>query len=794
MYEKVEDLPWAQDSITGIEHDAIEWLYWLSGERWRATVSLIALPWIQDSITETERDALEWLFWLADEDREAYEEAIERPFLETLEADDVLTIRRMTGRESVSYMGRLRSSHPAIAKLIEDLPWTQAPNTETELDAIEWLYRLAREAQDAAATVAALTWVQDGITHAERSAIKELYWLTIQETTRNTANLEAVLLFPWVQDGITTTEVEFLDFLESLDDGYEKVAAQVIAFPWPQDNITGTELKAVKELYWLTWQENEGRNADNLQAILRFPWVQDNITATEAEFLDFLEALDDNHEKLAAKVIAFPWAQDAITATESNTVRYLHYLNYDNPGAAAQVIAMPFLKSLEPDDVLAIRGMERLDDKGRLSVLLDHPTLRNGITDAQTTIVTAASIPRDDEEIRRMLNPGYADIETVSSGTKLTPNLKISIVRTGTQSQPSTMKAVLNAVEFAEEAMQLPLPVSHVILVLNDKAFPEGYGGANFGFALAYNPEREQRQEDYDKHILQSAFVHEVAHYYWGEQADWFEEGIADTFEYMYGVEIGISPGLLERPQRRNCEAHDLEMLTEQDPDQEDLDQFRCNYFLGQSLFLELLENLGTNKFNERLRQLYRLSLVAKEADETPGIAEVRQAFHDQISIVEKHWSGNLNAPENRPFDEGMYRRSHDLIQWDQYPIFDGDSITLKGTLLGDAVLSSETIEQARKGGFPNFTLYNADEPRFVGTIFPPLDNDRHWTLDDPGDTTAIEYKLDDRKFTIKFRLRQGLSSPSDYVVIIWGFQDESRAPFFREKVDILGYARIRVE
>ena len=54
VYEKVEELPWVQDSVAGIEHDAIEWLYWLADARRSATVSLLALPWLQDSITETE--------------------------------------------------------------------------------------------------------------------------------------------------------------------------------------------------------------------------------------------------------------------------------------------------------------------------------------------------------------------------------------------------------------------------------------------------------------------------------------------------------------------------------------------------------------------------------------------------------------------------------------------------------------------------------------------------------------------------------------------------------------------
>ena len=793
MYEKVEELPWVQDLITGIERDAIEWLYWLSGERWRATVSLIALPWMQDSITETELDALEWLFWLADEDWEAYEEAIDRPFLETLEADDVLTIRRMTGRESVSYLGRLRSSYPAVAKLIEDLPWTQSPSTETELDAIEWLYWMSGEDQDAAATVAALLWVQDGITHTERSAISQLYWLTIQENTRNTTNLEAVLRFPWIQDNITATEEEFLDFLENLDDDNEEAAAKVIAFPWSQDNITEKERDALKWLSWLSYDSEKAA-----AGLIAMAWFQDGITDTERDAVNYIYWLndedDENGKAVMEAVLAFPWIQDGITETEAEAIDQIESLDDRSEKAAAVITAMPFLESLEEEDVLAIRGMNSMAYDGLLSGLLAHPRLRNGITDAQTTLVTAVGTVWDAEEIRRMLNPGYADIETLSKGTELTPNLKISIVRTESQRQDWTAEGVWDAVEFAEEQMQRPLPVNHVLVVLNDKAFTENYGGTNFGFAFSCNPENEQPRDTLDGYYFHSCIVHETAHYFWRIDPDWVDEGVADTFEYMYGVETGVSPGLLDKPQREDCEAHDLEMLTEQDPEQEDFERFHCNYYLGQSLFLELLESLGVEVFNERLRELYRLSLAAKDTGDTPGIAQVRQAFHDQADVVEKHWSGKLNAPENRPFDEGRYLTNHDLIQWEQYPTYDGNSVTFNGILLGNAVLSSETIEQARKGGNQNFIMRYADDSEFAGFILPPFDDGRNWTLKYPGDNTAIEYRLEGRTFTLEFPFPESLGDPSDYVVIVRGFRDESREPYIADDVDYLGYARIRVE
>ena len=347
--------------------------------------------------------------------------------------------------------------------------------------------------------------------------------------------------------------------------------------------------------------------------------------------------------------------------------------------------------------------------------------------------------------------------------------------------------------EFAEQTMQLPLPVSHVIVVLNDNAVPEGFAGANHGHAFSYRPEYEAGQDSYDRHQFQTGLVHETAHYFWRGHEDWIDEGVANIFEYMHGTEAGISPGLL-RNSREDCEVHDLEALVNHNPAKAD-PQFICNYYLGQLLFQELLETSGKAEFNERLRELYRLSLEAKDADETPGIAVVRQTFRDQLEIVEKHWSGKVNSPENIPFDEGMYRASHGLIQWDQYPTYDGYSVSFRGTLLGDAALSNETLHEATQGGsYSNFTLFPADEFEFVGTIFPPLSDERYWPLDNPGDTNAIEYRLEDRSFAIEFRLRQGLGNPSDYVVIVWGYPDSSKTSYFGANIDILGYARIRTE
>ena len=259
-----------------------------------------------------------------------------------------------------------------------------------------------------------------------------------------------------------------------------------------------------------------------------------------------------------------------------------------------------------------------------LATIINHPTLRDGITDGLATLVVAAATLRDAHEIERMLNPGYADIETLSKGTALTPNLKISIVRTGTPRQPDTASGLWSGLEFSERMLQTPLPVSHAIFVMNHNAVPEGHGGGNHkGFAIAYNPGFEQGGHQARRQLH---FVHETSHYYWIHGENWISEGMAETAAWMYAAESGAGPGLWKLP-RYDCEAQDLEMLMEWNPQGYRAEQRICYYYLGQQLFLELQENLEPGEFSEKLRELYLLTRDREASGETSGIDEVRQVF-----------------------------------------------------------------------------------------------------------------------------------------------------------------------
>ena len=190
--------------------------------------------------------------------------------------------------------------------------------------------------------------------------------------------------------------------------------------------------------------------------------------------------------------------------------------------------------------------------------------------------------------MERILDPDYASVESWFGYTPATPDLQISIVRLEQQSKAETASEIRDAVEFVEAVMGLPLPTDHVILVLKDKAVTEDFAGTNYGFAISYKTEYEDWA---DSTGWRQGLVHETAHYYWRGNEDWIDEGIANTYEYLYGLEVGLSPGLLA-PRRGGCDAHNLEMVEEWAPTQDD-PQFTCNYYLGERLFRELYDRLG---------------------------------------------------------------------------------------------------------------------------------------------------------------------------------------------------------
>ena len=489
--------------------------------------------------------------------------------------------------------------------------------------------------------------------------------------------------------------------------------------------------------------------------------------------------------------VDLPWLQDDPTETEYEIIKWIRSLAGQHPLVVIDVIGMPFLATSDNTDVLALRGMFTLAQRGALDTLTAHPMFQDGITDGETTLVAAVStLYRSPGEMQRVLAPGAASVETLDLGTELTPDLRISVIRTDSQSRPATIEAIRDLVEFVEGVMGLPLPTDHVVIMLNEKAVTGKYAGTNHGYAIGYLPRYELAQGGSEQHRLRQGFVHEIAHYYWGGNEGWIDEGIANVVEYLFGVSNGLSRGQLQ-PRGDSCEAHDLAMVSDWAPESKDLQRYGCNYYLGQLFFQELLESMGEEAFIASLRELYQLSLEEQQAKRIPGIAAVRRVFSGQADVIDRHWSGQLNATENRPVDEGIYHESHDLVEWDQYPTYANQSVSFKGRLLSDAVLENN---RPSSGGRQNFALYAAYEYSQIGNILSPLTNGWVWKPALGGSAVAYNYWLYDegKTFHVQFPFAEVLGDPSDYVVTVRGFQDAEQVATISENSDILGYARIR--
>ena len=211
----------------------------------------------------------------------------------------------------------------------------------------------------------------------------------------------------------------------------------------------------------------------------------------------------------------------------------------------------------------------------------------------------------------------------------------------------------------AEAIMDMPLPTDQVIVVVDAHSVIGRYLGANYGLAVGLKQEAETRSTP----SLLNTLVHEVAHYWWRGNADWIDEGAADTIAATASTHQGHTAQA--RPNRRqSCAAVNISAIGNATPS--DYDQFHCNYYLGEQLFRELQQATTAEAFTAGLQRLYRLSR-SQPASRTreeyrAGISQVREAFPNHGAIIDRHWNGDLNAPHHWDPDDNLNFTSHDAV------------------------------------------------------------------------------------------------------------------------------------
>ena len=503
----------------------------------------------------------------------------------------------------------------SVTSSLVSMPWVQDGVTQAEAGAIGWVNNFS--AAEVASAVVSLEWIKDGVDGAEAKTLEELSYITNRDAQ---VGLSVVLL-GWVKDGLEDAEVDAINWIGNI--APTEVASGVVSFGWMQDSVDAVEVIAIEELSYIA-----NRDAQIGLSLISLDWVKDGLDGAEVEAIDWIGNI--RNAGVASSVVSLGWVQDGVEAREITTIQQLSYLANREPAAAQRIVLMPFLDSIEPADTPAIESLWQLAafDPEIFLGAISHPTLSSGITDELAPLIaTLEGVARTNPGlINTLLDPGGVALEQRTITLPLAGDVELVIMRTSPGAARS-MDLLEDAVRGAEEFMGVPLPTNFVGLLF-EHAVWGSFAGTNFGTHIAILPKYDVNDGSREAEFASQSIAHEVAHYYWSGNADWIDEGAA---ELVAAISESRRTGRPVTTENYPCayvdNIADLESL-EAD---RGASEFRCNYSLGERLFVDLYDTLGDEKFRERFRSLYLASEVEDDADNRRGtsvdIVHVRETF-----------------------------------------------------------------------------------------------------------------------------------------------------------------------
>ena len=375
-----------------------------------------------------------------------------------------------------------------------------------------------------------------------------------------------------------------------------------------------TELTSITDLQNAKWLEH--KYPETARRLAQLPWVKDGLNKAEEEGM-----MDD-------------LLQILISQSRAGTLLLNPEANPKKP--VDSILDMPFIQSISPGDAQAIKSLKNIshEDTTKLKTILRHPTFAGGITDEWNPIVASlwGAENTNPTLVATLLDPQRVNVESRTIDLPLTGITDLHIIRLKADGNPETMDRLEEAVRNVEFFMHLPLPTRMVAVLFADSVIPS-YTGTNFGTSIAIKPE-------HDAENLPSTLAHEVAHYYWTGHQNWINEGMANLIEaYHHWRTTGLPMTASKYP----CpDADNIQELERINPE-EHQPAFRCNYTLGERLFLDLWNELGDVPFREGAQRLYNRS---EEGTGKAGIAEVREAFNNHPHVDSWYNSPNPKATE----------------------------------------------------------------------------------------------------------------------------------------------------
>ena len=468
----------------------------------------------------------------------------------------------------------------------------------------------------------------------------------------------AIRNLDWVQDGIGERESAVIQDLLYIAVTSRSVVASIVSLSWVQDGIHDVEVGAFR------WLNNMG-SAEVASSVVSLGWVEDGIEEIEAKAIEVISYVNYGDARVASSVVSLGWVQDGIEDSEVDMIEALASITDKNAGEALRIVGMPFLETIEPPDISAMDSLRQLAafrPAAFLSVM-SHAALRDGISDDVAPIVATLDgvAETNPGRINVLLDPSRVLLERRIITLPLSGDVVLDIIRTAPGAARS-MDLLERSVRSIEEYMGSPLPTKYVGL-LYENAVSGSSAGTNFGTHIAILPKYDIDNDSHEAQLSGSTIAHEVAHYYWSGNEDWVDEGAADFMaSIVEGAWTGQPIGVTNPPCGYARSIAELESLGISRGGIE----FRCNYSLGERIFVDLYLTLGDEKFRQGFRALYLASEIEDDADDrrgtAVGIEHVREAFRSddeaESTVIARWYNGtepyDLSRLDPSPVDPGL--------------------------------------------------------------------------------------------------------------------------------------------
>ena len=436
----IESLFWVRDGIGGFEMWSIGHLTNLSLQSQTVFHALLSKErnWLPPDLW-IDVDSLRFLVSISAIDEAAAAQILEMPFLETIELADYNALKRLSELAELdpSFLAKilahpdlgvgalanagltisilfLHHTSPQVANAIISLPWVQdginEPPSESQPDhqsttayehaTVSDLLELADRSPELTVSLLTKQWMHEPTNYLKWRMVSQLAELASQD----------------VETALQVVRMAFLDDLQMDDEAALEMMnilgrANLVHTGQPaRDSLQ--QMLAHPDFINLAAGEVTGEISGNVAIIIiqvtfpkvakvlnSYPWIQDGIDASEFTSMNtlavfvFQDSVTIYSDEVIWVLIDKPWVRDGLTEDEVDAVERLQALAQREESIAISLLSMPFLESVDVKDAKALTTLSVLSsqrDPEYVRELLSHPSLKDGITDAQAAILAVS--------------------------------------------------------------------------------------------------------------------------------------------------------------------------------------------------------------------------------------------------------------------------------------------------------------------------------------------------------------------------------------------------------------------